>query len=263
MFLIWGSAAYLIVPIVTCRIILISPELLQLANIEDFFEVFSAYKRKGMRLGTGEFTDSLALDKITQYSVQLIQFFRKHEEVTFEFKTKSAEIDNLLKQEHGGNIVVSWSLNPQTIIEKNEYFTPSLEERLTAAARCAQAGYKVGFHFDPVIYFFGWQNEYEQLVDKLFQKIDPKQIAWISLGTFRFRPGLKPVIERRFPQNTILDEELIPGYDNKLRYTSAIRYSIYEKMLEMLFKHSRRLNVYLCMEERDLWQKLKLRLRQF
>ncbi len=240
-----------------------SPGIILPSNIDSFFEKFSWYKKAGMRIGTGEFSDSLALDEITQYSISIIEFFRKHKNVTFEFKTKSMNIKNILEAHHAGNIVISWSLNPQRVIKENEFFTPSLKQRLRAAVKCTEAGYKVGFHFDPVIYSEGWEKEYALLIENLFTVINPKHIAWISIGTFRFSPGLKQVIEKRFPANTILDEELLLGFDNKLRYPYQLRLSIYKKMIESLSKHSSKLNLYLCMEELPMWNDLKLRMPKF
>nr|MBU1328093.1 hypothetical protein [Candidatus Omnitrophota bacterium] len=234
------------------------PGLIFPANIERFFEKFKYYKKSKMRIGTGEFSDSLMLDHITEYSLSIIEFFDEHKDTLFEFKTKSSNIDNLLKAKHSGNIVTSWSLNPQKIIDKNEFLTASLNERLVSARKCVDAGYKVGFHFDPVIYFKEWEREYADVIDLLFSKIKPLDIAWISIGTFRFKPELKPIIENRFPNNNILDEELLLGYDNKLRYPYKLRYDIYKFLLNTFKKHYKNLPVYLCMEEISMWQALRL-----
>ncbi len=236
-----------------------TPGIILPANIGDFFNAFNDYKREGMRMGSGEFTDSLALDSWTGYSLELIEFFKQHPQVTFEFKTKSVEVDNLLKTKHAGNIVVSWSLNPQTVIDENEFFSSSLAQRLAAAKRCVACGYKVGFHFDPIIYFFGWQDEYGRLIDSLFVEINPKDIAWMSLGTLRFRPELKTVIENRFPDNKILDEELFLGYDNKLRYSDKTRYSVYRHIISAIRGHSKDIELYLCMEDKKMCQELSLK----
>lgn len=233
-----------------------SPGIILPANIDLFFNAFTAYKRPGMRIGTGEFSDSLMLDHITEYSRSLIDFFSRHTEVTFEFKTKSNRTVNLLKARHNGNIVVSWSLNPQRIIDENEFLTTSLKERLDAAARCVEAGYRVGFHFDPVFCFSGWEREYGRVLELVFNKIKTRHIAWLSLGTLRFKPPLKKIIEARFPQNKILDEELLLGYDNKLRYTYNLRYNIYKSLLRMMRQHAKHLPVYLCMEEKSMWRAL-------
>jgi len=221
-------------------------------NLDDYFDGFNRYKKDGMRIGTGEFSDSLMLDEITGCSLPIIEFFNKNKNIRFEFKTKSKNISNLLKAKHNGNIVVSWSVNPQEIINENEFLTASLKERLTAASKCAQAGYKIGFHFDPIIYFKGWEKEYSKVVEMIFQKIKDADIAWISLGTLRFNPCTKTIIEKRFPDNKILDEELILGFDNKLRYYPQLRAGIYENMLKKIRGHSKRAPVYLCMEEKSL-----------
>lgn len=243
-----------------------TPGIILAANLDTFFAQFRRYKRKGMRLGSGEFSDSLMLDNVTEYSLLLIDFFKYHPDVTFEFKTKSANIANLLKAPHAGNIVASWSLNPQKIIDENEFFTASLPSRIKAMAQCAESGYKIGIHFDPVIYFeglpdfglAGWQEEYQKLITMLFAKIRPRHIAWISLGTFRFKPELKTIIEQRFCENKILNEELLIGYDGKLRYPYKIRYAIYDYILRQIARHKKNLPVYLCMEELSMRKDLKM-----
>ena len=237
-----------------------SPGLIFPANIDDYFNAFNSYKSTGMRIGTGEFSDSLMLDSITEYSIPIIDFFKKQKDAMFEFKTKSANVEKLLKTKHSGNIVVSWSLNPQSIIDANEFYTASLAERLEAALQCAEAGYKVAFHFDPVFYCKEWEKEYEQVMDNLFTKIKLKHMAWISIGTLRFNPELKKIIEIRFPENRILDAELIPGYDNKLRYPYSMRYNIYKSIIDMMRKHHKKAPIYLCMEEKSIWRALNLTL---
>ena len=58
----------------------------------------------------------------------------------------------------------------------------------------------------------GWRELYGKLIDKIFDKIAKKDIAWISLGTLRFNPRTKKIIESRFPLNNILDQELVLGF---------------------------------------------------
>lgn len=228
------------------------PGIVLPSNIEDFFAAFGGYERPGMRIGTGEFTDSLALDNITQYSVGLIEFFKKKAGISFEFKTKSDNIANILKAKHSGNIVISWSLNPPKIIRQNEFYSASLEKRLNSALECARAGYRVGFHLDPLIHYKEWGKGYSGLINSLFDKLPQDKIAWLSMGTLRFNPCLKTIIENRFPANKILDEELMLDFDNKLRYPAKIRYTMYKNMLYWIRKRARKVPVYLCMEGKDI-----------
>lgn len=248
-----------------------APGIIFPANPEEFFARFSRFReyeksrsavpgRKGgvLRLGTGEFSDSLALDPYTGYSLPLVEFFREKRDCLFEFKTKTAEVEGLLRARHGGNIVVGWSVNPERAIGENEFGAASLAGRLAAARRCAEAGYRIAFHFDPILLSAGWEREYAAVVEALAAAIEPERIAWISLGTLRFHPDLKTVIEKRFPGNTILDGELVLGFDGKLRYPDADRLRAYRIVLGALKKWSPRLPVYLCMESAAVWKELGL-----
>ena len=228
-----------------------SPGIVFPANIDDFFDKFKDYPHN-IRIGSGEFTDSLVFDHITQYSPQIVEFFKSYPEATFEFKTKSINIDLLTSIKPGGNIVVSWTVNPQPVAEAIENLTPPVEARLKAAVRCQDSGYRVGFHFDPIVHYNGWENDYQCLVNQIFDNIDAGNIAWISLGTLRMTQGLKKTIENRFPGNTILDEELISGYDDKVRYDLTERKDIYQKMVKWIRQRSHKVFVYLCMEDSKL-----------
>lgn len=236
------------------------PGIIIPANIEDFFRNFKLpQKMPGMfesaRIGSGEFTDSLAFDGITGFSSQIIDFFREFPNVNFEFKTKSKNIANVLASKPCGNIVVSWSLNPEIMIKENEFYTASIKERIHCAVECAKAGFGVGFHFDPIIYYPGWEKDYLSAVNRIFDEVPEKSIKWISLGTLRMTPALKKIIENRFPENRILDTELILGYDRKLRYSEDIRIHIYRKMIEWIRSRSRIVQFYLCMEDKNTWKK--------
>jgi spore photoproduct lyase len=238
-----------------------SPGIIVPANPDDFFLSLMIKKNKPgvfafTRIGSGEFTDSLCLDWITGFSPQIIDFFKKHPKIFFEFKTKSNNIQNILKSKPQKNIVISWSVNPKKVIVENEFYTAALKERIAAASVCVGVGFKVGFHFDPVIYYAGWQKDYEETVNFIFDRIKENYIAWISLGTLRFNPCLKKIIENRFPENKILDEELILGFDGKMRYPDYLRIRIYREMLGWIRKRSKKPLVYLCMEEKKIWKQM-------
>ncbi|MCF6148264.1 MAG: hypothetical protein E3K37_06365 [Candidatus Kuenenia sp.] len=235
-----------------------SPGIMLPANIEDFFAVFRNLK-KDMRLGSGEFTDSLAFDHIMEYSPKIVNFFRQYPKSTFEFKTKSNNIQLLTSLQGTKNIIISWSLNPQKLIDTAEFFTASLDERLEAAQKCIEAGYRVAFHFDPIVCYRGWETDYELLINAVFDKIgEAENMAWLSLGTLRVSPQLKKIIENRFPETTLLDEELLTGFDGKLRYPTEVRSFIYNSMTSWIRKKSKNVPVYLCMEDMKMHRNTQL-----
>ncbi len=208
------------------------------------------------RVGSGEFTDSLIFDDITLFSNDIVKFFKENKDISFEFKTKSTNIDNLLKLGGSENIVISWSVNAEQMIKENEHCTPSLKERLQAAQKCIKAGYSVGFHFDPVILYEDWKDGYKKTIENIFDFIDGKYIKWISIGSLRMVANLKKIIENRFLDNKILDEELLLSHDNKLRYENNTRVRIYKYLVDLIKKQDSSVVVYLCMENVDVWNKV-------
>jgi len=125
-----------------------------------------------------------------------------------------------------------------------------------AAQACQQAGYKLAFHFDPLICYPNWERDYAAVLDRLFEQIDPRRIVWISLGTFRYPPVLKPIIRNRFPQSKIILEDFIQGQDGKMRYVKPLRIEMYSHMLREIRARDTDLFVYLCMESNDIWKKV-------
>ncbi len=207
------------------------------------------------RIGTGEFTDSLALDHLTGLSPILVEYMRDKKNGMLELKTKSANINNLLDLDHNGRTMVSWSLNATKIMAKEEIRTASLEERLNAARLCGEQGYKIGFHFDPIIYHDGWREGYSETIKTLFATVPAEKISWISMGALRFLPALKPFALTRFPSSTFFHEEFIIGLDNKYRYFRSLRVEMYSFIVDLLRQYaSDHTCLYFCMESDEIWQ---------
>lgn len=219
-------------------------------------EIIAGQPHRLYRFGTGELGDSLVLDHIVGFAAAAITFFAAGKNAILELKTKSANVEHLLSLDHRGKTVVSWSLNTPRVIEEEEHLAATLHERLAAARRLTEAGYPVGFHFDPLILYPGWEADYQGVVDLLFAHIDPALIRWISLGGLRFPPSLKKVAQRRFPRTGIFTGELVPGADGKLRYLKPLRVELYRKMVSWLRAYDERLFIYLCMERQDVWERV-------
>jgi spore photoproduct lyase len=229
-------------------------------NIDELFaqveEKLSSNPGRIFRLGTGELGDSLAFDEMTHLSTLVVPFFSEKENGILELKTKTNEVDNLLDLDHGGKTVVSWGVNPENVVKEGELNASTLAERLDAARKCEQKGYPIGLHFDPLIYYPEWKQDYRGVIEKVFGRIDGKGIIWVSLGGFRFPPYLKPIIRSRFPASKILWAELFPGDDGKFRYLKSIRLEMYREIVRWLRDYEPSLFIYLCMESREVWEKV-------
>lgn len=207
------------------------------------------------RIGTGELADSLALDHLTGYSRRLVPFFASRPNAILELKTKSLEISNLEGLDHRGHTVVSWSVNSEEVCRGEELKAASLGERLEAAARCRGWGYRLGFHFDPLICYEGWEEGYRRAVKEIFRAVDPGSIAWISLGAVRFPPGLRELVRKRFPKSRVPRGEFIPGHHGKMRYFRPVREEMYRKTYSWIREEAPGVFVYLCMENRLVWER--------
>ncbi len=209
------------------------------------------------RIGTWELGDSLALEQETGQAAALVRGFAEIENAILELKTKSDRVEPLIGLEHRGHTVVSWSLNTEDVIRKEEHRTARLHERLGAMKKVSEAGYLTGLHFDPMIIHDGWQRGYRELVEAVFDLVSPEQIAWISIGSLRFNPEMKKLIENNYPDTDITSAEMVLGDDNKIRYVKPLRVEMYRFLHGELKRFITKDNlVYLCMERWDMWERV-------
>jgi spore photoproduct lyase len=236
------------------------PNLRIFGNTEDIFaeltEQLRLHPNKLFRIGTGEFTDSLLLDRWTRLSTMLAPLFALQPNAVLELKTKTDFISQLKDLDHNGHTIVAWSLNAPSICRTEESGAATLKQRIKAARLACDWGYKLAFHFDPMIEHVEWRKGYGETLDRLFSEIDAAQIVWVSLGAFRFMPELKSIIQERHPQSRIICGEFIRGLDGKMRYFRDIRADMYAFMVQRIRKIDPDLCVYLCMEGRDMWQQV-------
>ncbi len=209
------------------------------------------------RIGTGEFTDSLAIDRLTGLSRLLVNYFAQQKNAVLELKTKSGVIENLKGLEHHGRTIIAWSLNSPIIMKQEEIRSASLDERLAAARCCADWGYKLAFHFDPIIDHPGWMEGYAETIKRLYEEVPAESIVWISLGALRFIPNLKEIGIQRFPHSNIYYQEFIEGLDNKSRYFRPNRVKMYQFIYNCLKeKAAEETCIYFCMESDEIWQEV-------
>jgi spore photoproduct lyase len=207
------------------------------------------------RIGTGEFTDSLIWERVADFSRFLIPKFAEQSRAVLELKSKTVHFQGIKSLSHGGKTIMAWSLNTREVIGREERGTASLDARLDAAARCVEWGYPVAFHFDPMVLYEGCEEAYREVVAEIVSRVPPERIVWVSLGTFRFMPALKPIIQRRFPESKIVYGEFITGLDGKMRYFKPLRIALYRKMAAWFRELAPGVTVYLCMEDDEIWRK--------
>ncbi|MFH0959435.1 MAG: radical SAM protein, partial [Pseudomonadota bacterium] len=228
-------------------------------NLDDMVSELRSFLRKEssdkfFRFCTGEFTDSLALEPFTGYVEPLSREFSGLKNATLEFKTKSDNIEPFLGLKSPKNIIVSFSVNAFSFSKTEEIRAASLERRINAASRLASQGFKVGFHFDPIVPFEGWQESYGKTVDVIFSAVSPGSIVWISLGVLRFVPKLKEVISSRFGPLKYFYDSFSPGLDGKFRLSRERRIDVYKNLARKIKSYGSSILIYLCMESPGIWR---------
>ena len=227
------------------------------ALMEEVRRKISAEPKRFFRIGTWELADSLALEQRLGTASELIESFSEIGNAVLEHRTKSDDIGPILGLKHRGRTIVSWSLNPSEVIEKEERGTAGLEQRLAAMTQIVSAGYLTAVHFDPMIMYEGWEEGYEELAEAVFSAVPAERIAWISIGALRFNPEIKDRIERDFPDTRITASEMILGPDGKVRYAKPLRLAMFRRLYDAILKYcGKDPLVYLCMERPDVWERI-------
>ena len=208
---------------------------------------------KKYHIGSGQSSDSLAIGNREGVLDAQLNFARNNPNIILEFKTKSDNIDYLLRSNVPNNVFVSWSLNPQLFIDNEEHGTASFNQRISSARALSDKGVLVGFHFHPIVYYEGYELDYTHIIKKVVSMFDPLEVAMISMGTLTFiKPAIKKLRSTGLSSNVLQ----IPMADavGKSSYTKEIKKEIFGHVLNQFSSWHDTVFFYLCMEERSVWE---------
>lgn len=153
------------------------------------------------------------------------------------------------------HFVISYSINPQTVINSHERKTPTLKKRLGQVLSFVQQNFDVRLRVDPIMPISGWEKEYGDLFDTIFRDlgISPERI---TLGF----PRAKKKDFSRPPEDNgwlmYIDRGHETGWGYKIPYQT--RYEICCALIGYLETAFGYKNVSLCKEELQLWEELQL-----
>ncbi|MDH5547607.1 MAG: DNA photolyase [Gammaproteobacteria bacterium] len=174
-------------------------------NYEDFFSAIQVLpsRHETSHFFSGYDCDSLALEPVTGFAEACLDFFQQQPGKLLELRTKSTQIRGLLGREAMDNVVVAFSLSPENIAESLEHKTPPLQRRLDAMNKLANAGWKLGLRFDPIIYHANFKQHYDELFSQVFSAIKPESIHSVSLGVFRLPTGFFRKVQKLYPEEKL------------------------------------------------------------
>ncbi len=206
-------------------------------------------------IGTGQASDSLLLGDDYNTLSSLSSFAERHPGIIIELKSKAFRAD-IFKRKWPKNMVFTWSLNAETIIEKEEHYTSPLEKRIECAMRARDNGNKVGFHIHPVFYFKGWREEYKKVVSAITSNFSPDDILMISMGTLTFTKAVLKRLRERGKRSRVLEMEL-EKTAGKYSYPLDKKEEMFSTIYSYFpLEYKKDIFFYLCMEDPSLWSKV-------
>ena len=228
-------------------------------------EILAEIDRTVRRIGQptafylGKLQDGLALDPLTGYTRRIVPFFADHPLARLTLLTKSADVGNLLDQEHGGHSILSWTVNPVVVADAFEHGAPPVRERISAMARCAQVGYPVRAVVMPIIPIDGWEEAYGELLAGLLARVE---LSRITLGSICSYPEAMRLTERKLGPRNAISTRLDDGrtrLDGRARFPRPLREKVYCRLLELIRRLAPDLEIGLCLEEPSIFDSLSLR----
>jgi spore photoproduct lyase len=207
---------------------------------------------KTYHIGTGQASDSMFWGNKIGIMDELMEFARQNPNVILELKTKSKNIAYFLNHDIPKNVVCTWSLNTQTIIQHEEHQTASLAQRIGSARKLADKGILVGFHLHPVVVYNDYKKDYLEMINLVVSSFTPNEVAMISIGTLTFTKPVMKEIRRKDIYSKILQMPLVET-SGKLSYPDDTKIEIFKHIYDSFKEWHGNVFFYLCMEAKALW----------
>jgi spore photoproduct lyase len=205
-------------------------------------------------IGTGQSSDALMWGNTNGILDDMLGFARKWPNALVEFKTKSDNVRHLIGADVPPNIVCSWSLNPEIIVENEEHSTASLSARLSAARAVADRGIRVAFHLHPMVNYRGWRRDYSALIDNVIKTFHPDEVLFASFGALTFPKPIIRKIRSHGVNSKIHQMEMVPNPEGKMSYPDDIKIKLFGHAHEAFEPWHGKVFFYLCMEEKRFWE---------
>jgi spore photoproduct lyase len=174
-------------------------------NLEDIFqEVEQILKKHPVYLCVSYDTDLIALEDVTGFVGEWIEFARNHRDLRIEVRTKCGRRDLWQQWRASENIIFAFTISPEWVVEQYEHRTASLQERLLCAKIAMEQGFLVRLCFDPMIYCPNWRTEYEVMMNQVEQRIDIKKLYDVSVGSFRISQDYMKNLRREMTNSAVV-----------------------------------------------------------
>lgn len=181
---------------------------------------------KKLTFEIGSNSDLILENTITNNLVWTIENFKNSKKGLITFPTKFAMVDPILNLDHKGKVVIRMSVNPEEIINRVEFGTSRLKERIDAINKLKDANYRIGILIAPVIMVDNWKEKYAELIkvlnDNLSEKVKKDVFFEIIFMTYSYIHT--KINEEAFPNaiNLYDKEKMMVRGRGKYRYKNEL-----------------------------------------
>ena len=205
-------------------------------------------------------TDTVCFEPEYGGAAMLIEYFARKPGKWLElYVGKSDNVDFLLDLDHRGKTICCWSLSARTQSSLIERGTASMEERIEAMRKCREAGYDVRVRFSPIIPVRNWREENSEMIELLFEKVQPDLVTFESLRFLDYDKVMKYLDPELLDPEWLEAMERAKGKPHKqgCEVPREWRLKIYEFIIGELERVSPRTPYALCRAEREVWEALE------
>jgi len=211
----------------------------------------------------GASTDTLCFEPEYGVSQMLVEHFAGKSRQFLMLFTKSDNVDSLLELRHRGQTIMCWSLSARTAAAEVEPLTAGTSERIQAAKKCQDAGYRIRFRFSPITPTVGWESENGAMVREIFDSgLEPDLITLRTIGWIDYddltQSIPQSILDPRF-QDMMRDaaqRDAIPTLRCRPLPDEA-RIEIYTHVAETIRQASPRTRISLCWETTNVWSAMR------
>lgn len=159
-------------------------------------------------LYASNYSDIQGLDAFSEFNENFIPFVENFDNVLMETRTKSSNIDSLLKINNWipyKNTEISFSLNPEEIISTFEKKTAPLQARITAINTLLTKGYKVWLRFLPLLPIDNYEIIYKKFLEDLKGQININKINSIFIASLIYNQWDFKTMQKKNPDSKLWD----------------------------------------------------------
>lgn len=241
----------------SCAYCVLNNPILIIANTNDFLKAVEIKLRETPEQLLWQYdneTDIACFEPEYGVSQQLIELFASTDNQYLElYVGKSANVDWLLRLNHRGRTVCSFSMSGLLQSSLIEHRTDNVDNRLLAAFTLYHSGYPIRFRFSPIIPVRDWKSEYDRLIENIFSCIKPDVITLDILRNHNYH-SIESCIGLELLDNRFIDimKRIAPNTEIPNDY----KIEVYSYIIKAIRQYSD-ISIALCRENKDVWLALE------